>query len=182
VSSFIFFVLYSIVFIAYAAAIVFMVYTIYAAWSGAPYVPMLKRHIDELIAFADIKMGDRFVDLGSGDGRVVRAAARAGADALGVEINPMLFWWSRCLNLLHRTKNARIIRKNLWDVDISDCDVLSVFFISHFMGKLKEKILREMKPGTRVVSYGFRFPDWPEEAKDDKVYLYVIHPSRRHAE
>jgi len=112
------------------------------------------------------------LDLGSGDGRIVRMASKSGALCVGVEISPVLYWWSRMRSV--GMKNVHFLREDLWNMSLSDVDVLTLFFIYPKMGKLKEKIIREMKPGARVISYGFRFPDWKYIENDGKVYLYIV--------
>ena len=114
------------------------------------------------------------MDLGSGDGRILRVGARAGAVCIGIEINPLLYWWSRLRNWLGRYRTVTVRRENLWETDLSHIDVLTLFFMAPKMSALGEKIRAEMKPGARVISYGFRFPDWQYVDHDDKVYLYVV--------
>ena len=142
--------------------------------TAAPFVPMSKKNVERMIRMAEIKKGETMIDFGSGDGRVVFAAAKTGATCTGIEINPILFWWSRIKQLARRSQDIRFYRKNLWDTDLSSADVLTIFFIAPKMEKLQKKILQEMKPGTRVISYGFRFPSWQYEKKDDRMYLYRV--------
>ncbi|MBU4142330.1 hypothetical protein KKE99_05680, partial [Patescibacteria group bacterium] len=68
---------------------------VYALFFGAPYVPIPKNGLDKMVEFANIKFGQKAVDLGSGDGRIMIAMAKAGAIVHGYEINPLLVWWTQ---------------------------------------------------------------------------------------
>ena len=156
----------------------FTVYLAYAAWSAAPFVPLRERHVNRMLDLAGLKSGETLMDLGSGDGRILCAAAARRARAIGIEINPALIWWSRLVSRRGGHGDITIRRENLWRADVSGADVLTLFFIRGKMPALEAKLGREMKPGARVVSYGFTFPNWPIQARDGKIYLYVVHPSR----
>ena len=153
---------------------VYFTYTLYALFSAAPFVPTGKKNVTKMLAFADLKAGETLMDLGSGDGRVLFAAARSGAKSIGIEISPVLFYWSQIIRKLKRAKKVEILRQNLWDTDLSDVDVVSIYFIPGKMPKLMQKIKSEMRPGSRIVSHAFTFPDWQYSKKDGKVYLYIV--------
>ena len=111
-------------------------------------------------------------DIGSGDGRIVIALARAGAVAHGYEINPLLVWWSRVkIRRAGLDGRAYIHRKNLWHTDFSSFDAVTVFGVFHIMRRLETKLRRELKPGARAVSIGFEFPTWPAAEKYDGIYV-----------
>ena len=120
------------------------------------------------------KEGEILLDLGSGDGRILHTAAKSGCKCIGIEINPILYHWSRFKTKLKKLKNVEIRRENLWKTDLSEVNILSLFFIAGKMDKLNKKILSEMKPGSRVISYGFKFPNWQYSEKSGKIYLYVV--------
>jgi ribosomal protein L11 methylase PrmA len=140
---------------------------------GAIYLPTKKETIKKMIELAKIKPGDRAVDLGAGDGRLVIALAKAGAEAHGYEINPFLVFLAK-LNIYRAgLKNKAFIHfKNFWEEDLSDFDIVVVFGISHIMKKLEAKIEKELKVGTRIISNSFSFPGWSASKKEDGVYLY----------
>ena len=141
---------------------------------GAPWVPTNKDTVARMIASAQIKSGDKVADLGSGDGRLVIAAARAGAIAHGFEINPLLVWISRWnIKRAGLTDRAFIHTKNFWFQDFSEFDVVMLFGITGIMKGLEEKFERELKPGSRVVSNTSRFPRWIPE-KNMNVFTYRI--------
>ena len=142
---------------------------------GAIFVPTGRRAVRDLIDLLEVKPEDRAVDLGSGDGRIVIALARAGAEAHGFEHNPLLVWWSRQrIRKAGLSKRAFIHRANFWDTDFSSFTVFTVFGVDYIMKPLEEKIKKEARTGTRVVSYTFRFPVLKPSARRNGVYLYKI--------
>lgn len=166
------YIIYVLLIGSYILLAIFCVYTIYAVIKGAPFIPTALGNVAKIIAIARLKKTDTLIDLGSGDGRILRRAAPHVKSAVGIEINPLLYYWSKWRLAQH--KNVVVKRQNLWSTSLAEADVLTLFFIAHHMGALKQKILKEMKPGSRVVSYGFSFPDWQPVQKDGKVYLYIV--------
>lgn len=158
--------------ILYFFVLVYFVYTIYAMVKAAPFVPMNKKNVQALLDMAKLKSGDILMDLGSGDGRILELSAPFVNRAIGIEINPLLYFWSRFK--LRNIKNTYVRREDLWSTSLADINVLTLYFIPHKMGQLAEKIKKEMKPGSRVVSYAFQFHGWQYIEKNDKIYLYVV--------
>jgi len=157
-----------------AVLFLYVFYGLVAAISAAPYVPTRKKYTQSILQLANIQSSDIVMDLGSGDGRVVCAVAETGAVCVGVEINPVLHVWSRLRAWVGEHANVQCKRENLWKTDLSAVDVLFVYFIPNRMEKLHQKIVREMKPGSRIISHGFVFPSWQYEEKNGKMYLYVL--------
>ena len=127
-----------------------------------------------MLNLSDLKSDEVLMDLGSGDGRIIVEAAKTGARCVGIEINPTLYWLSKIKIFFSRLDNAKVQRTNLWITDLKEVDVLTLYFIPSKMDKLRKKIKKEMRPGSRVVSHAFAFPDWQYTKKDDKVYLYIV--------
>jgi ribosomal protein L11 methylase PrmA len=126
-----------------------------------------------MIKLAKIKKGDKAVDLGSGDGRIVIALAKAGAEAHGYEINPFLVWYSRYkIKKAGLKGKAFIHRKSFWKINFKQFDVIMMFQFHTIMDKLKKKLKKELKPKARVVSYYWKFPKWKPNKKIDNIYLY----------
>jgi len=173
-TTFIIFLSYLFLVVVYLAVTIFYLYGIYAMIKGAPFVPTNKKRVERVIELAKLKTGDKLIDLGSGDGRIVFAAAKEGANAIGIEINPVLFYYSLWKTKLRKIKNVEFVRKNMWTIDLSDVDVLTLYCISDKMEKLKKKIKAEMRPGSKVISCAFTFPDWQYSKKCGKIYLYEV--------
>ncbi|MBN2322848.1 MAG: class I SAM-dependent methyltransferase [Spirochaetes bacterium] len=127
---------------------------------GAPYWPSSKQKVRRMLAMAEIKRGEVVYDLGCGDGRIIVAAARRfGARAVGVEIEPFRFLWCQLLiTVLGLRKKVRVIRQDLFAVELDDADVVVCYLLQRTNDRLEEKLVRELKPGTRIVSNTFHFP------------------------
>lgn len=142
-------------------------------YKGAPFVPTSPRKISRLAELLSVHPGERAVDLGSGDGRMGLALARAGAMVVGYEINPVLVLWSRLVIRLHRQSKRFTVRlKSFWDVDLSSFDVVAVFGAPPMMPRLAEKLKRELRPGARIVSNGCHLPGWEPVVCQDELWLY----------
>jgi precorrin-6B methylase 2 len=118
---------------------------------------------------------ERAADLGSGDGRVVIALARRGAEAHGFEVNPILVLLAR-RNIRRASLQGRAIIhwKSFWRADLSRFDVLTVFQGSFVMRRLEAKVRRELAQGARVVSDFWGFPSLPPEKMAGTVFFYRI--------
>mgnify|MGYP001577833905 FL=1 len=127
-----------------------------------------------MIKLLDIRPGEKAADIGSGDGRIVIAMARAGAETHGYEIDPLLIWRSRRKIRQAGLQNKSFIHwKDFWNEDFSSFDIVTVYGIKHIMKKLEEKLKKELKPGARVVSNGFKFPTWQPLKSQDGLHLYI---------
>jgi len=124
------------------------------------WLPTEDALVEVMLAMACVTPEDYVVDLGSGDGRMVIAAAKLGARALGVEYNPDLVAVAR-RNAVREGVGDRVefIQADLFEVDFSKATVVTLFLRSDLNLKLRPKIL-DMKPGVRVVSNSFTMADW----------------------
>jgi hypothetical protein len=153
--------------------------------SIAPWVPSPKKHLRQILGIANIKPGERFYDLGSGDGRAVICAAKDfGARATGIELSLPLFV-SSTIKCFFSRGQSNIILGNLFKRDFSDADVIYIYGTPQAMeNRLRAKIEKECKPGTRIVTFVFEFPGWKPVAvellprkifnKDMAIMLYVL--------
>jgi 16S rRNA A1518/A1519 N6-dimethyltransferase RsmA/KsgA/DIM1 with predicted DNA glycosylase/AP lyase activity len=141
--------------------------------AGAPFVAMEPDVVERVMKLAEVKKGDVFYDLGSGDGRLVIAAALHGAQAYGVEIDWTKVIYSRIwIYILRLHKQAKIIHKNFFDINLKEADVVSLYLLQETNQKLKEKLKKELKPGTRIVSTAFTFEGWKPEKIDSRGTIY----------
>jgi cyclopropane fatty-acyl-phospholipid synthase-like methyltransferase len=140
--------------------------------NGALYVPTDRKMVEDMLDAANLSPSDTLVDLGSGDGRLVIAAAKRGAHAVGYEVNPVLVWLSNHeIRKAHLEEKARVHWKDFWRADLSPYSVVTVFGIGHIMKRLERKLERELKPGSRVVCNLFTLPTW-EGKKEKGVFVY----------
>lgn len=145
---------------------------------GAPFVPMEPEVIEYVMKLANLKPGDVFYELGSGDGRLVIAAALRGANATGVEIDRFRVLYSRAWIYLLRLHHARILQQNIFNVNLSDANVVCMYLLQSTNEKLMSKLVQELKPGTRVISVAFTLPNWrpikvdPHGTVYGPIYVY----------
>ena len=130
---------------------------------------------------AKISNKDTIYDLGSGDGVALMTAAKLGAKGVGVEIDPLRVWISKILMLKHGVSDKIKIKKsNFFDVDLSDATVIFAYLIPKTLARLKPKFMKELKPGTRIVTFVYKI-DLPLIASDktNEVYVFEIPKSKR---
>jgi precorrin-6B methylase 2 len=159
-----------------------------------PFVPTTEEAVAAMLKLADVKKTDIVYDLGCGDGRIVIAAAKTyGARAVGIDINPV-----RLAEAAENLKKAgpdvaklvRFEENDLFQADIHEATVVTLFLLSSVNLKLRPKLLADLKPGTRVVSNTFDMGDWKPEKEftvgnpdeesylSHKLYLWII-PARK---
>jgi len=139
-----------------------------------PYVPSGWNRVKTMAELAQATEGQKTLDLGSGDGRVVIAMAQVGALAYGYEINPELI--EKALENIVKAqvaKNAFILNKDYWNEDLSGFDIITIYGMTSVMKNLEKKLQKELKPGSKVISNFFTFPNWPHTIKKDGIYVYV---------
>lgn len=157
---------------------------VFIFWSerhGAPWVPTPLAKVRQMLSMAEVQPGEAVYDLGSGDGRVLLLAGREfGARAVGVEISLLRCLWTRTLIAVFGLgAYARVVWGNLFDQDIRDADVVTLFLRRSTNDLLMVKLLLELRPGTRVISHQFTFSDWTAEKKDDQARLYLYRVGMR---
>jgi predicted RNA methylase len=153
---------------------------------GSPWVPLEPHVVKRVMELLKIKPGDIFYDLGSGDGRLVIAAAALGARAYGVEIDRYRVWYSRfCIFLFGLNRRATIIQGNVLDVDYSSATAIQIYLLQPIVDKLYYKLTRELKPGTRIVCSAFNLSKLKPVTIDPTgpiygpLYLYHLKPSKK---
>jgi precorrin-6B methylase 2 len=145
------------------------------------YVPTPQPVVDAMLDAAGVKESDVVYDLGSGDGRIVITAARRyKARGVGIELDATL--------VKKATDNAaaagvadrvRFVTGNVFTADISEASVITLYLLQSINERLRPRLVRELKPGTRVVSHVFNMgPEWPPEKKlmvdRSPVFLWTI--------
>ncbi len=153
---------------------------------GAPWFPSSLGTVKEMLRLAQIQPGQKVVDLGAGDGRIVILAARQyHAHAVGVEIDPVrCFIGNTWIRLLGLSGRARIHRGDLFNFDLRDADVVTLYLLKGTNAALKDRLLQQLRPGARIVSNAFIMPDWEPAAQDARgeVFLYQVGQPHRNGE
>ena len=149
---------------------------------GAPWHPLSDENINRIIKFANLEPGETFYDLGSGDGRVLIMAAREIClRGVGVEIDPIKVWLSRCfITAAKLTEKIRIYRGNMYDFDVSEADVIYLYLTHQALDRLFPEILDRLKPSARIICYRFCIRNLePTKVNEDKsLFLYRMDKGR----
>ncbi len=152
---------------------------LFIAWThylGAPWIPSSSSTVHRMLQLARVKPGDTVYDLGSGDGRILIEAARHfGARAVGIEIDPIRYLLTKAkISFLGLQDRVQIILGNFFNQDLSDANVVVVYLSQDANMKLSKKLIKELKPGTRIVSHTFIFPCFEEieNENNSSIYLY----------
>ncbi|MBI5413388.1 50S ribosomal protein L11 methyltransferase [Candidatus Peregrinibacteria bacterium] len=149
---------------------------------GVPYVPSESAVVAKMIAAAKLKSGDTVFDLGCGDGRLLFAAEKkVKVKTIGYEVAPAMFLLAHLLKILAKSK-AKIHFKSLFSANLAGANVIFCYLMPGALVKLSEKIKRECKKGTRIVSNTFGIPglELVEKLERDKskglpsIYLYKV--------
>ncbi len=131
-------------------ACIYLITGIISIASQSPYVPTADKVSQLILSHAHPKKGDTFVDLGAGDGRVVKIAQdKFKLSARGYEVNPILRLYSR----LHY--NIELSETDLFLASIDDADIIYIYLFPKLIKKLEHKLIREAKKGATVISYSF---------------------------
>ena len=144
------------------------------------FVPTPNQVVDMMLKLAGVTKKDTVYDLGCGDGRIViTAAQKYGARGVGIDIDP-----ERVKEATENVQKAavsdrvKIVRGDLFQTDISPATVVTLYLLTDLNLKLRPKLMKELKPGTRVVSHAFSMGDWQPERTADvdgaQVYLWRI--------
>ena len=160
-------------------------------WAGAPgfaqsrvpdvhYEPTPQLIVEDLLKMAEVNRNDIIYDLGCGDGRfVITAAKKYGARGVGIDIDPE--------RIKESNQNARVagvmdkvkfIEADLFETDIREATVVALYLLPEMNMQLRPKLLKDLKPGSRVVSHEFDMYDWPPDKTGklgrNKYYLWLV--------
>jgi hypothetical protein len=153
-----------------------------------PYVPTPQIVVDEMLKLAAVRADDFIIDLGSGDGRIVIGAAKQyKAAGFGVDIDPKLVALSvKNAKTAGVSDRVQFFERDMFQTDIGKASVLMLYVLPEFMAKLRAKVLKELRPGARVVAHDYYMAEWhpdrmvtltvPEKIEangTDKAYLYL---------
>lgn len=163
-----FILIFLLLFIAFAAY-----YLVPFFYIGPPFVASSDKKTKKIIKLLNPKPGEKIVDLGSGDGKLLFEIAKKGAVAYGYEVNPILVFRTRQkIESLGLKNKVFVERADFFGKDLSKFDAVVVYGITYIMPRLEKKLLSELKPGTRIISNHFKFPNLMPQRKMDEILLY----------
>ena len=144
-----------------------------------PYLPSTQVAVEEMLRLADVRPADLVVDLGSGDGRIpITAAKEFGARGFGVDIDAKL--------VAEANENARkagvaqrvrFVQQDVFESDIREANVVTLYLLTGLVNRLKPKLMKELRPGTRIVAHDFGFKDWTPDRTvtiSKNYFLYIV--------
>jgi ribosomal protein L11 methylase PrmA len=147
------------------------------------YVPTPPEVVEAMLKVANVKAGDVVYDLGCGDGRiVVTAAQKYGARGIGIDIDPQRI--KEANENVQKSgvgDRVKIMQADLFETNISEATVVTLYLLPSLNVKLMPKLMKELKPGTRIVSHAFDMGDWkPEQTLnvDGRTVYYWTIPKR----
>lgn len=150
---------------------------------GSPWHPISRKDLKRALDFCEAQAGERIVDLGSGDGRMLIAAAKDyGLVGTGIEIDPVKVWLA---NLRVRFAGAqdrvKIVRANIFEYDYREADVLFIYLTHQAIDQLFPKILEQLKPKVKILCYRFCIQGMaPDKVNADKtLFLYTLNKGTR---
>ena len=173
----------------------FVVLAIVGVWLGGyaqtrgpdvQYVPTPENVVDEMLRLTGVTKDDVVYDLGCGDGRiVVTAASRFGARGVGIDIDPTRIQEAQTnARAAKVTDRVRFVNGDLFAADLHEATVVTLYLLPSLNIKLRPKLWRELKPGTRVVSHDFDMGEWTPEDRvqvmNRTIYFWTI-PAKRSA-
>lgn len=145
-----------------------------------PYVPTPQPVVERMLEIAQVGRNDVVYDLGSGDGRlVITAAQKYGARGVGIDINPRRIQEANAnAKAAGVTDLVEFRQQDLFKTDLSSATVVTLYLLPRINLKLRPKLLRELKPGTRIVSHAFKMGDWKpqrvERVSGRTIYYWVV--------
>lgn len=160
---------FAILLLLFGRAMIFMVPILH----GPVFVPSADDKLRTMLELAKVKPGQKVIDLGAGDGKIVINLAKQGIAAEGIEINPVLVKKAQLkIKQAGLEELAEVKKGNFWKLDYSDYDVIFLYGTTYIMERLEEKLMQELKPGAVVISNFFQFPNWEPESVKNEVRLY----------
>lgn len=138
---------------------------------GAPYLPTLTTQVQQALDMADLQPGQTLLELGCGDGKVLRAAAARGWRVVGYELNPLLALvaWLRTRRY---GKRVQVVCGNFWTQQWPEADAIFVFLLDRFMPRLDTQIASLPRRPIRLISFAFQIPTKKPTAQGNGLFQY----------
>jgi SAM-dependent methyltransferase len=156
---------------------------LYSAFKGAPYVATRKKDIQSILGPAKLKRGQNFLEIGCGDGRIVRYAVQNyGVYGVGMDVNLVFVYWARLKALLQGINDSHLkFRKgNVMNFSFKDVDIIYMFLLPNLIERFYKRIEEGINRDVLVISHGFIISAWADKlifkrtAKDFHSYYYKV--------
>lgn len=148
-----------------------------AAGKDVPFVPIPDHVVEQILSLAQVCETDIVYDLGCGDGRIVVGAAKLGARGIGIDVDPERISDSNMRAQRENvTQRVKFIRQDMFETDFSEASVITLYLLPSINMKLRPKLLKQLKPGARIVSFSFSMGKW-EPDKISGLVLYWVVPA-----
>ncbi|MFC1749823.1 SAM-dependent methyltransferase [Pseudomonadota bacterium] len=158
------------------AMAVILIPTIYALINGAPFVPTPIKAVESMLKEANIKEGEKIIDIGCGDGRMVHMATKNyKCSAIGLEISPVVYLLARIRHFIWNSK-AKVLFRDFKHYNLSDADVIVCYLLPETLTFLQSKLEKDLREGARIISYAFPIGDWKVEKKIERERELNIAP------
>ncbi|MEK7672599.1 MAG: hypothetical protein AAB373_01815 [Patescibacteria group bacterium] len=151
-----------------------------AIFGGGPFIPTPIRAVHKVLKAAGIKKGDRVYDIGAGDGRFIHFAAKDyGAKSTGFEMDPFVYFLAKLRQWFWGWKGT-MIRSNFQRHNFKDADVIVCYMMPNTLAQYQKKFDKELRKGTKFVSYGFHVGTWtplkkiPRDDKVGTIWIYKV--------
>ncbi len=138
---------------------------VFSTLKGAPYVPTSKKQLARIFDVVKPKRGTFFIELGSGDGRIIRFAAKKyGVVGEGVEVNALLNFFARFFARRDKVdKQISFVSKNIFEYDCKKADYVYLFLMPQLIIKLLPFFKKQLRKNTIIISHGFKLPGWEKK-------------------
>lgn len=154
------------------AGILFILLFSFVIFFGAPFLPTLSNRSADALELAGLKAGQTLLELGCGDGRILKKAAQKGIKGIGYELNPLLVVWAK-LRTWPERRLVTIKLANFWTVKWPPSDAIYVFLLNPYMIKLDKKIIQYKHKPVKLVSFAFQIPAKKPAKEKSGMYLYL---------
>jgi cyclopropane fatty-acyl-phospholipid synthase-like methyltransferase len=171
------YLLFFLMFLSLIFLVVFTAYQIYTNFiqPGAFYYPTTDSDVKKMLKLSKLTPKDTLIDIGSGDGRILIAAARLGATSIGYEISPFLVRRSRRLiRQAKLEKLATVHWKSFWKADFSQATVITVYLFPHLMERLQRLLETKIKKSVKLITNAYPFTQLKVVKKIGRVNLYSL--------
>ena len=151
---------------------------------GAPWVTTPHRIVHRMLTLSESKAGDKLIDLGAGDGRILIAAAKDfKLDAIGIEIDPLRCFLAKIFIAARKlSPQPKIIWGNMLDLSLRDADIITIYLTRRSNDRLREHFEAQCSLGTKIASYSFPIKEWTPIIIDDSNLIFIYEIGKTGAE